>query len=494
MEHLILRSDEFDRIYPREQLIFESPNSKVYISGDFVVKQYNKRLDIYSQELTAYSRFRHPNLMNMICTCTDLQAFVLEKGTSILDYVKRNKDEVVPIFYQLLCALEFVHANNYALVDIKPENIVVVDGVPKFIDFGTIAPCFNTTSGKMFQFSLRLHTIGFEPPEMECYMQGDVFALGKTFECILLGLRQKVSNIVTERFNGFERDDLLVDLISKMLKPVESRQTPTQLLNHPIFANMSKSDGVVIPPCNEVITRTISEFAPSLITFWERNIESVTTYLADYKANNESLIMVFTNLFQLSDIIKNSTVEGLEFIMSSIMEILAPCGQVGHLANSMEKDLYYQMVVRLNGIFIHSDAYFRFCQNRDHVGIIIRYLTKVSETTYDPNKCPVGEYLDTRSANSIVNLPPNLSNYKHTSTKFSHEVFHKPTVPEYCNFTGHHSIATFKNAVGAHLLTYSIAYHNRHHFRKNRELYKLLKSYCIAEGFNYPPLLAAIFS
>ena len=69
-----------------------------------------------------------------------------------------------------------LHAHGLSHGDIKPENIIFVDGNPKLADFGTIAP--NASGG----------TAGFLPPDPKTGADRDCYALGMTLYCAWTGL------------------------------------------------------------------------------------------------------------------------------------------------------------------------------------------------------------------------------------------------------------------------------------------------------------------
>ena len=71
----------------------------------------------------------------------------------------------------LSIALEFLHNQSLVHRDVKPSNIIFVNGTPKLADIGLVAEAGDGRS--------LVGTIGFMPPEGPGSFQADVFSLGK---------------------------------------------------------------------------------------------------------------------------------------------------------------------------------------------------------------------------------------------------------------------------------------------------------------------------
>ena len=95
-------------------------------------------------------------------------------------------DAALEITRKLALAVEALHRAKLIHRDIKPDNIIFVDGEPRLSDLGLLRPseCSATLAG----------TLGFLPPEIlsgadeaNNSPSGDVYALGKVFYCAFTG-------------------------------------------------------------------------------------------------------------------------------------------------------------------------------------------------------------------------------------------------------------------------------------------------------------------
>ena len=94
-------------------------------------------------------------------------------------------ETALEIARKLALAVEALHGAGLIHRDIKPDNIIFVDGEPRLSDPGLLRPaeCSATLAG----------TLGFLPPEVLSgsealnTMGGDIYALGKVFYCAFTG-------------------------------------------------------------------------------------------------------------------------------------------------------------------------------------------------------------------------------------------------------------------------------------------------------------------
>ncbi len=96
-------------------------------------------------------------------------------------------EEAISITRDLLAGVEVMHKSNLIHRDIKPDNIIFVNGRAKLSDPGLVIE-----AGQSASFA---GTLGFLPPEAlngECNDQrGDLYAIGKVFYCMVTGFQPK---------------------------------------------------------------------------------------------------------------------------------------------------------------------------------------------------------------------------------------------------------------------------------------------------------------
>ena len=100
-----------------------------------------------------------------------------------------SPDEAVTILRGLLAGIDTMHRHGLIHRDIKPDNIIFVNGTPKLSDPGLVI-----SEGENATFA---GTPGFMPPEMltqetPADRQSDLYALGKVFYCMVTGTPPKL--------------------------------------------------------------------------------------------------------------------------------------------------------------------------------------------------------------------------------------------------------------------------------------------------------------
>jgi len=111
-------------------------------------------------------------------------------------------EECVRIGVALATALENLHGNGLAHRDVKPSNIIFVNGVPKLADIGLVAGVGATRS--------YVGTEGFAAPEGPGSPQADLYSLGKVLYEISTGKdRQEFPELPTQLRELPDRDGLM---------------------------------------------------------------------------------------------------------------------------------------------------------------------------------------------------------------------------------------------------------------------------------------------
>ncbi len=164
----------------------------------------------YDREFRGLQRFTpisraHPGLVHILHvgrnTAEDFFYYVMEAGDdeksgAVIDpatYNPRNlgrdlhrraplpPSECVEIISALCAALEFLHGQGLIHRDIKPANIIFVNGRPKLADIGLV-----TEINEPQHHASLVGTEGYLPPEGPGTAAGDLFALGKVLEEMLV--------------------------------------------------------------------------------------------------------------------------------------------------------------------------------------------------------------------------------------------------------------------------------------------------------------------
>jgi len=180
------------------------------------------------------------------------------------------EEDAIPLIYQLINAVIYLHDNKICHRDIKPENILISDeGKLKVIDFG-LAARFDGNDGMM---RACVGTQAYQAPEVLIglpYTQGiDMWAVGATVYTLLSGTKpfgygpfQRESprdgpSIPTPEQKSYQRAKILngdynftesvwekisengKNFVSQLLKvrPTD-RMTPQQALNHPWLSSV----------------------------------------------------------------------------------------------------------------------------------------------------------------------------------------------------------------------------------------------------------------
>jgi serine/threonine protein kinase len=90
--------------------------------------------------------------------------------------------EYLPLSISLASALQFLHERDLVHRDVKPANVIFVDGVPKLADIGLVADAIGTSQKPA------LGTPGYMPPEGPGSPAADLYSLGKLIYETAFGL------------------------------------------------------------------------------------------------------------------------------------------------------------------------------------------------------------------------------------------------------------------------------------------------------------------
>ena len=178
------------------------------------LKNFENNIVPYERELSGISRYKpfsheHPGLLQVDFVSEKLDGFffyIMELGDSLEPNWEREPkrykprdlasermrasggrlpvNECIRIGIPLSDALEFLHEHGLTHRDIKPQNVIFVDGRPKLADMGLIAEIRPPSEARTY-----VGTPGYMPPAPESpgTPQADIYALGMLLYVISTG-------------------------------------------------------------------------------------------------------------------------------------------------------------------------------------------------------------------------------------------------------------------------------------------------------------------
>jgi serine/threonine protein kinase len=123
--------------------------------------------------------------------------------------------ECVKLGLALTTALEHLHSHGLVHRDVKPSNIIFINGQPKLADIGLVTNLDATRS--------HVGTLGFAPPEGPGSVTGDLYSLGKVlYEAATGRDRQEFPELPTRLGETREDEAGLIELNEVILKACDN--------------------------------------------------------------------------------------------------------------------------------------------------------------------------------------------------------------------------------------------------------------------------------
>lgn len=130
--------------FPRTAAVRQ--NGQVFIASEQHADSFNRQLNRFWEEAQTLARFNHPGIVKVLHRFLDngtayivleyLDGLNVEQWAVMVDR-EPTPDEIEPFIAALLDALEVVHSRAILHRDIAPKNILLRDGRPVLIDFGS---------------------------------------------------------------------------------------------------------------------------------------------------------------------------------------------------------------------------------------------------------------------------------------------------------------------------------------------------------------------
>ncbi len=155
----------------------------------------------FHAQATRLKTLEHSSIVALLDSFDENQTtylvMALLDGPTLLEHIEDRgplpADSAIGYFENLADALSAIHGAGYLHLDVKPENVILVDGAPVLVDFDLLAerekPDFNT---RPLSLATQIGTPGYAP--LEQYAQHaklspatDVYALGATLYHLLTG-------------------------------------------------------------------------------------------------------------------------------------------------------------------------------------------------------------------------------------------------------------------------------------------------------------------
>ena len=211
----------------------------------------------FELEIRINQQIHHPGVVSLVDVFKDTFNYyiIMEfcPNGELFDYIvshqRLSENECVPLFFQLLLTLQFIHSVGVCHRDLKPENILIDRmGHLRISDFGLsrFVPedgIVGTSCGSPCYASPEC--ISGEPYDGR---KSDIWSMGIIFFAMVTGQLPWTKRTQSELYSQIQAGDykipnfvspVVTDLISKMMTvDVSKRATIPELLEHPFFNNL----------------------------------------------------------------------------------------------------------------------------------------------------------------------------------------------------------------------------------------------------------------
>lgn len=359
-------------------------------------------------EMDTMSRLKHPHIIGSTTiiskhngALTDYIGVVMPLATCVLtnfDTESIGTKQCLSLFYKLANGLAYLHSQRILHLDIKSDNIVIKDGEPYWIDFGSSSFVDNIQDG--IEHQTPLVSLLYRGPEIynedrQYTGATDVWAFGML---MLLTITDNMTwyNVddtqfsyqwLSNKFNTSEyihseiskisklsiADELsLVNVLASMLRIIPNKRiTMEQICNHTVFNSVRThiNGSLAVITYSQTFHPHHHVLMCKLISWFTNNTESTTGVLFltidmyyrvanRYSSNSDQTLEILVILFTmaceiLEDLIPDSSIlDKLWFIASDKIQ------------------LKLQLLHELNGVIYHS-PYYDAAKNGDELQAIL---------------------------------------------------------------------------------------------------------------------------
>lgn len=212
----------FSELYPLEEIISRGTYGNVYRSGDFAVKKMKREYidPSFVKEIDFSARLKHPCIAQITAWSLDSSLVGYHAIPMGIPSINAVRDELITletIMSDISSAIYFLHQNDIAHLDIKPENIIVypieTGYQARLIDFGLSKEAYSMADGRKYFYG-PAYTCMYRHPEYDPKrwnpIEYDFYALAKTMYAYFVN--DLSPEILLRRFLSFTTDSSEVNL------------------------------------------------------------------------------------------------------------------------------------------------------------------------------------------------------------------------------------------------------------------------------------------
>ena len=248
-----------------------------------IKKPHSSKLYLHKNEISILEQLKHPNIIELLQKNSEYLITPFANGGDLFNWIHPtygvflNSENVRAIIKPIINALIYTNTMNISHRDIKLENIVIHDGIPKLIDWGFA--CKNNILCEK-----RLGTDGYMSPQIILRKKyspekNDVWSLGVVIFLLLVqafpcsessihNINEYLQSIIDNNWTAFwnshvnynPKAKILYDLdfrnlIQNMLNPDQTKRYDLQeVLNHKWF-QQKYSTQLEIQKIQQIVTK-----------------------------------------------------------------------------------------------------------------------------------------------------------------------------------------------------------------------------------------------